>query len=203
LSRKMRAMREELEKARHGLETDPLTKVYNRAALDQQLERVTALNLLSGHPACVAMLDIDHFKQVNDSFGHPAGDEVLRRLANHIVGALPRKTDFIARYGGEEFTIIFQQDGLDVALPLTQRLLEKLRELVIEHDGKTIMVTASIGLAAWDPAEEPSSWLARADEALYRAKAEGRDRVVIAPAGNAALKEEGEQGVIPEPASQD
>ncbi len=180
LTQQMRETRQQLEEARRGLETDPLTQLFNRNALDQQLDRTAALNLLSGHPACVAMLDIDFFKKVNDTHGHPAGDEVLRRLADCMVRTLPRKTDFIARYGGEEFAILFQQDSLDVARALCDRLLDAIRALRIEHEDSTIEITASIGLAAWDPAEETSAWIDRADKALYRAKQEGRNRLVVA-----------------------
>jgi diguanylate cyclase (GGDEF)-like protein len=180
LSERMQGLRAELEEARRHLDIDPLTRLYNRKALDDQLERVVAVNVILGQTTCLAIVDLDRFKSINDTHGHPAGDKVLMRVADALVEAFPRKTDFVARYGGEEFAVLFQHDTLRVARALVDRMMQRLRSLRFEHEGRSIEVRASVGLAEWTIGEPPESWIARADRALYRAKQEGRDRVVEA-----------------------
>lgn len=182
LSERMKHLREELEETRKNLEIDPLTKLYNRKALDDQLERVIAVSVIMGHTTCVAMIDLDHFKAINDTYGHPAGDKVLKAVGNILVDAFPRRTDFVARYGGEEFAILFQQDSMRIAHPLIDRMMRMLRETTIEYEGQAIEIRASVGLAEWVTGETPEAWIARADRALYRAKEAGRDRVMEAMA---------------------
>ena len=177
LSEQMRSMRAELTEARRSMESDPLTRLFNRGAFDSQLERISALNTITGDVSCLGMIDIDHFKVVNDTHGHPAGDEVLRQLGRCLATTFPRKTDFIARYGGEEFAIIFERDSLADILPLAEKLLENVREMTVEVDDAVIGVTVSVGLAEQHPGEDGASWLERADRALYRAKDAGRDQV--------------------------
>lgn len=176
LAERMKGLREELEETRRHLDTDPLTRLYNRKALDEQLERIVAVNVILGQTTCLAIVDLDHFKRVNDTHGHQAGDKVLIRVADTLIDAFPRKTDFVARYGGEEFAVLFQQDSLRVARGLVDRMLERLRRVRVEHEGRSIEVRASVGIAEWVPGETPEEWLARADHALYRAKQAGRDR---------------------------
>ena len=181
LGDQMRAMRAELASARRDMETDPLTRMFNRGAFDAQLERVAALSTLSGDSCCLAMLDIDHFKKVNDRYGHPGGDEVLRQLGRCLAVTMPRRTDFIARYGGEEFAVIFERDTLSELRPLMTRLMDAVRNLRVEFEDDVIQITVSIGLAELRPRESHDDWLKRADAALYRAKEGGRDRVEESP----------------------
>jgi diguanylate cyclase (GGDEF)-like protein len=180
LSERMRGLRAELEEARRHLDSDPLTKLYNRKALDEQLERVVAVNVILSQTTCLAIVDLDHFKKINDTYGHQAGDKVLTRVADTLIEAFPRKTDFVARYGGEEFAVLFQQDSLRIARALVDRMMQRLRQVRIEHEGRSIEIRASVGLAEWVTGEEPENWLARADRAMYRAKQDGRDRVAEA-----------------------
>jgi diguanylate cyclase len=180
LGEQMRIMRSELTAARRSMESDPLTRLFNRRAFDEQLERLAALNTISGDASTLVMVDIDHFKQVNDRHGHPAGDEVLRQLSRCLVNTFPRRTDFIARYGGEEFVVLFERDPLDQVRPLLQRLLEAVREMEVTVDDEVIRITISAGAAEQSPGEEHGSWLKRADDALYRAKRGGRDQVAEA-----------------------
>lgn len=177
LTNRLQALRSELNAARHEMELDPLTRLYNRRAFDEQLSRVCELHRLSGQPACLLMLDVDHFKAVNDRFGHPVGDLVLKQLASCCLYTFPRKSDFVARYGGEEFAIIVQETSLQTAASLGERLLQVMRSLSIAHDQGVLSVTISIGLAEFDPRASASQWLYSADEALYRAKRDGRDRL--------------------------
>ncbi|MFN7966406.1 MAG: GGDEF domain-containing protein [Acidobacteriota bacterium] len=178
LGAELKVLRDELHQARTKMETDGLTRVYNRAALDGHLSRICSIAGLSGDPACLLMVDVDHFKTINDTYGHPAGDEVLRRLADTVVRTFPRRSDFVARYGGEEFAVVLPQEGLETARALGARLLVNTRNTCIQFGSATLHITISIGVAALHPGEDATSWVARADQALYRAKQEGRDRLV-------------------------
>lgn len=179
LADKIKSMREELSAARRELELDSLTRLYNRKAFDQQLLRISEFNKLSGQPACLLMADLDHFKQINDNFGHLVGDLVLRKFADCCAQTFPRRSDFVARYGGEEFVIIAQETTVEVATMLAERLLQAVRGLRVVHEGREVRVTVSIGISEFSPQGELSSWLQQADGALYRAKEAGRDRLAF------------------------
>ncbi len=174
------ALRQELARARREASIDPLTQLYNRGSFDEQATTLAALRPLTGSPSTLLMVDVDHFKAVNDEHGHPIGDEVLRRLADCMVRTLPRRTDFVARYGGEEFAAILERDGADGARLLAAKLLAAVRNLSITAGGKEIRPTVSIGLAELAEGETAVEWVQRADRALYEAKRTGRNRVVEA-----------------------
>ncbi len=176
LADKIKSMRAELSATRRELELDALTHLYNRKAFDQQLLRIFEFNKLSSQPACLLMADLDHFKHINDSFGHLVGDLVLRKFADCCAQTFPRRSDFVARYGGEEFVIIAQETSVEVATMLAERLLQAVRGMRILHENREIRITVSIGIAEPNPQDELSDWLQRADGALYRAKQGGRDR---------------------------
>jgi len=126
------------------------------------------------------LIDVDHFKSVNDGFGHAAGDEVLRQLTGVLVRTFRRRDDVVARYGGEEFGIILRDTVLREAALLSERLLESVRDLSVDHTGRTIKLTVSVGIAQVQPGETSEAWLQRTDQALYEAKNGGRDRVACA-----------------------
>jgi diguanylate cyclase (GGDEF)-like protein len=145
--------------------TDSLTGVPNRRAWDEELPRELARAARSGQPVCVALLDLDHFKQYNDRHGHQAGDRFLKEAAA-AWQAVVRKTDLLTRYGGEEFAILLPDCGLDSAMEIAERLR------TAQPEG-----TCSLGVAQWDGREDMAALVARADRALYAAKDAGRDRV--------------------------
>ncbi|MGP0591848.1 GGDEF domain-containing protein [Nitrospira sp. T9] len=180
LGEKLRLVEEELGGARKQMTLDGLTQLYNRGALDLQLERTAGMSFFSGTSACILMVDIDHFKLVNDTYGHPAGDVVLQQVAKRLVSTFPRKTDFIARYGGEEFCVLLQGADGKLSQRLGERLLDAVRGEGFSYQDITIPVTASIGLAELLPGETALSWLERADRALYRAKDNGRNQLCLA-----------------------
>ncbi|MFZ1747003.1 MAG: GGDEF domain-containing protein [Nitrospirales bacterium] len=180
LGEKLRLVEEELGGARKQMTLDALTQLYNRGALDLQLERTASMSFFSGTSACILMVDVDHFKHVNDTYGHPAGDVVLQQVAKRLVSTFPRKTDFIARYGGEEFCVLLQGADGELSQRLGERLLDALRGEGFSYQDVTIPVTASIGLAELLPGETVLSWLERADRALYRAKDNGRNQLCLA-----------------------
>ncbi|RUQ33185.1 MAG: GGDEF domain-containing protein [Candidatus Competibacteraceae bacterium] len=175
---RLKSMREELNAARREMELDSLTRLYNRTAFDQQLQRTFELHRLSAQPACLLIADLDHFKNINDRFGHPVGDIMLRKFADCCVQMFPRRSDFVARYGGEEFAIILQEATLESARTLAERLLQTVRALRVAHNSQSLSITVSIGIAELSAKDDLPGWLRRADQLLYRAKDEGRDRIV-------------------------
>jgi diguanylate cyclase (GGDEF)-like protein len=179
LSGRVRDLSRELEETRKQGAQDALTKVANRMALDEYIGKVVGLDGLFGKATCLLMVDIDHFKQVNDTFGHPTGDDILRKLGDVLNRTFPRKTDFVARYGGEEFAVILRDTSLREAAIPAQRLLTAARGVAIAREGGW-NISVSVGLAQLAEGETSDQWMARADRALYTAKHEGRNRVVEA-----------------------
>ncbi|WDR04823.1 diguanylate cyclase [Devosia rhodophyticola] len=161
--------------------TDGLTNLVNRRAFDETIDIELGRVARTRTSISILMIDIDHFKTYNDTYGHPAGDECLRVVAQCLRSTLTRTTDVAARYGGEEFAVILPGVDEDQAYQSAEKIRLSLRSLSIPHSGSTKgVVTVSIGLATYDPSamhRRASEILTRADEALYDAKAAGRDRV--------------------------
>lgn len=155
--------------------TDPLTGLANRRAFDAALDRLLA----AGGQGCVAVIDLDHFKGVNDRFGHEAGDRVLTRFAELARGSL-RDGDLIARLGGEEFGLLLPGADVERARAVCERLRALVAATAFPAGGAHLSVTASVGLAALTSGASRAAVLRAADEALYRAKADGRDRLTLA-----------------------
>jgi diguanylate cyclase (GGDEF)-like protein len=180
LSSKIQKLRDELQQAREQAAIDPLTQLHNRASLDGHLERVADLAFLLNSSPCRLMIDVDHFKSINDQYGHPMGDEVLRRIADTLVRHFLRREDFVARYGGEEFVVVIPDSTLQNAKKRAERVREAVEELVIECARGMVKVTISIGISSLAEGDTGKSWLTRADAALYEAKASGRNVVCLA-----------------------
>jgi two-component system cell cycle response regulator len=163
--------------------TDGLTGVYNRRYLDAHLDGLFRHIPDGAAGPALLIFDIDWFKRVNDTYGHAAGDAVLREIAARA-GRHVRAFDLVARYGGEEFVVVMPETPLPVALLVAERLRAALAEkpVLVGEAPLELQVTVSIGVAATrDPGETAASLLRRADEALYAAKTEGRNRVVSVP----------------------
>lgn len=158
--------------------TDGLTGAGNRLRLDEDLEAMSARAQRYGHSHAIAMCDIDHFKAFNDRFGHLAGDEALRRVSDSIRANL-RSGDALYRYGGEELVILLPEQSLDAAATAMERVRAAVETLAIPSGLGDGALTMSIGIARLEGGHEvaPVEWLDRADEALYRAKRGGRNRV--------------------------
>src|SRR5215470_12692450 len=185
LSEQVKMLGARLEVAERENVTDALTNLANRRAFDQELTRMAHMAAVFGQECCLLLIDADHFKDVNDRYGHRAGDAVLRALADVLVRTFPRRSDTVARFGGEEFAVLMRDANAGDALRLGERLREAVRGLKVHHEGQDIQVTVSIGIAAAAPAQ-PAEWLNRADRALYAAKREGRNRCVVADGSLAA-----------------
>ena len=174
-------LRGELEQARHEASTDPLTQVFNRASLDRHLDAVVQLAGFTDEPASLLMVDVDHFKRINDEHGHVVGDHALRGVADNIVRVASRRTDFVSRYGGEEFAVILADTPHRGAARVAERLVAIMnRGPIAIPDGPSLAVTVSVGVATLQPGERPEEWIRRVDQALYAAKNGGRDRYVLA-----------------------
>jgi len=156
--------------------TDALTFLPNRRKVISNLQHEVSRSNRYQDPLSISILDIDHFKQVNDTYGHAAGDEVLRTLANHLREGT-REPDMAGRLGGEEFLIALPNAVLSAAAEQAERLCKSIRELVIPVDAQAISITVSIGLAEFRIGLETwEEFLNRADAALYLAKGRGRDQ---------------------------
>ncbi|HEU4409332.1 MAG TPA: GGDEF domain-containing protein [Polyangiaceae bacterium] len=158
---------------------DGLMQVYNRRYLYEALEREIIRARRHGRDLSVVMFDIDHFKQVNDRYGHLAGDFVLKELAR-VVQSRIRRDEVFARYGGEEFSLVLPETNLDGAAALAETLRRKISEHPFTFQAETIPVTVSMGIAMLSEAERGSvELIQRADEKLYEAKRSGRNRVCL------------------------
>ena len=158
---------------------DPLTDTGNRIAMDQTLQREIDMSRRHLQPLSLLMLDIDHFKRINDDHGHSAGDEVLKAVAAAIKSQL-RNVDMVFRFGGEEFLILLSNTGREAAALVGERLRFATQAKEYSADGKSVELTVSLGCSTLLPGESAESLLRRADSALYVAKREGRNRLAMA-----------------------
>jgi diguanylate cyclase (GGDEF)-like protein len=164
--------------------TDPLTGVLNRRGLDGRVAEVVGLARRYARPLACLMIDIDHFKRINDTYGHPAGDEVLRVLAERL-RQHTRVSDVVARYGGEEFTVLLPETDEEHAVAAAEKVRREIAAapVVVEFETgpASIDLRASVGVASWNETMVgPAELFGAADQALYEAKRLGRDRVVVA-----------------------
>jgi diguanylate cyclase (GGDEF)-like protein len=157
--------------------TDPLTGAANRRRFDERLQEELERLKRGDSVLSLALADVDHFKQVNDQFGHPAGDAVLKALVQTMLAGT-RPYDLVARWGGEEFVILLPQTGAEAAFQVAERIRLAFAAQIVPAVNRAI--TVSFGIAAALPADSAETLLARADAALYRAKSGGRNRVCAA-----------------------
>lgn len=179
----------ELEEANAKLErlsnTDGLTGIANRRSFDRILQQEWQRAQRSASPLALVMLDVDHFKLFNDRYGHLAGDDCLRSLAQGLLGEVRRSGELVARYGGEEFVVLMPESDLHVAEEAARRIQDAVRALAIPHaDEPSGIVSFSLGVASLAPGigQLPAELLRMADTALYRAKSLGRNRIELASA---------------------
>lgn len=164
---------------------DPLTGACNRAALDDMLRRELSHAERHNSSCALIVLDIDHFKSVNDRYGHIIGDCALKAVA-HTVQSCIRDGDLLFRYGGEEFVVLMREADLEGAHLLAERMRNNIQHTPCQCSGANIELTISAGISALRKNDSPLSLFARADGALYRAKQSGRNRVCVADPGDAA-----------------
>jgi diguanylate cyclase len=175
------ALRYNLAEAEETSLTDPLTKVANRRALDANLPLAIGEAISLKRPMCLLMCDLDHFKKLNDTYGHPIGDEILRLFAQ-ILAENVRQGDTVARFGGEEFAIILTRCDTSTAARIAERIRLDIssRKLALNRNGQLITnITASFGVAQFIAGDTPETLIERADAKLYEAKKAGRNRISI------------------------
>jgi diguanylate cyclase (GGDEF)-like protein len=161
--------------------TDGLTQLKNRSYFDKVMEAETNKATRGNYPVALIIIDIDHFKKVNDTYGHLAGDECLRHVANILRAHVKRISDVIARYGGEEFAVVLPDTECDEALLLAEEIRKAVATSPVSFARQVISLTLSCGIASTIPQSRRSveELISHADEALYRAKENGRNRCLI------------------------
>ncbi|UZE23870.1 diguanylate cyclase [Pseudomonas sp. B21-056] len=178
MEQEAQVVRENLEEQRQKALIDPLTGLPNRAAWTERLEHEVAQWQRHGNSLLLAMLDLDHFKRINDNYGHLAGDRVLKLIANVLRRRL-RGSDFIARFGGEEFVLLVPDTPLAAGAKLAEGLRAAIEACPFHFKGEPVTITVSMGMTAFKQGEHSDLVLKRADQALYRAKTAGRNRVEL------------------------
>lgn len=176
---RIKELESKLEQLSELVREDQLTGSLNRRGLDDVLERELARSERRKTPLCIALLDLDDFKRLNDTHGHSAGDEALIHLVKVVKDTL-RTMDVIARFGGEEFMIVLPETSLDDAMQTVTRVQRELTKQIFMYENKKLLITFSAGVALHAPGEDPAAMIKRADEALYRAKRAGKNRVASA-----------------------
>ena len=171
------ALRTRIHEERSQAQTDALTGIPNRLAWEEQLEQEIARWKRFNTPLVLVIWDVDHFKKVNDTFGHKAGDKVLRTIARNLAGSI-RETDFIARYGGEEFVHLMTGAELEDCVVVADKLRDKIEATGFHFREQAVTITVSCGLTQFRDGDSSESWFERADRALYKAKQAGRNRCV-------------------------
>ena len=158
---------------------DALTGAKNRTTFDESLDREISLAQRYGQGFTMLVIDIDHFKRINDHFGHSSGDEVLKSVAQTLQESI-RTTDMLFRYGGEEFVIFLSNSDCAQSCHIADRILDSVRNINIQLNGQCLELSVSIGLACLDVQDSAKTLFDRADAAMYKAKNEGRDQIKVA-----------------------
>jgi diguanylate cyclase len=190
-SEQMTALRADLASAHLKLNTDDLTGIANRRCFDQELQEAAEQGQDKREPMCLLMADIDHFKTFNDNYGHPAGDQILKLVAQVLTSCVKGR-DVVARYGGEEFAVILPHTGLDGGRALAEQICRAVAatRVRVKSTGRELgSITLSVGCAQHQWGERPVDLVQRADTALYRAKQLGRNRVAVTSRLSAAFAE--------------
>ena len=177
-----KSLKEAYEEIRVLSITDTLTGCYNRTYMNEYLPKELKRSIRYGHPISLVMVDVDYFKTVNDTYGHQAGDQVLKELVETIRQSIRFEVDWIARYGGEEFIVVFPETDLERAKTLAERLCEEVSNRIILFNKTEIRITASFGVAGFTASDSlkdisHEAMISLADKSLYQAKREGRNRV--------------------------
>ncbi len=181
LTESMSSLRQDLVAAREEMKRDSLTESFNRGAFDTAILQSLNLHFVLQQPVTLLMIDLDAFKNINDSFGHAAGDDVLRAVSDCLARSFIRKNDMIARYGGDEFAVILTDTSAKHAASLIDRFLDMVRGIHFS-DFPDINVSCSVGYTEVMLDDTVKSVISRADLALYKAKSDGRDRSEYLPA---------------------
>lgn len=176
----LKSMKKQLMDANNNMRTDHLSGAFNRKSFDEQLKRYWTMSGMTESAVSLIMIDIDHFKKINDSYGHQIGDFVIKECVRLLKEVFHRECDFVARIGGEEFAVILPDFRAEQAQIKAQAALDHIKKDVLVHSNMRIQFTVSVGVAQLGDKESTEQWLKRADAALYSSKNNGRCRVTVA-----------------------
>lgn len=185
LNGRMSNLQQDLAAAREEMKRDSLTEAYNRGAFNTAISQSLNLHFVTRQPITLLMIDVDCFKEVNDTYGHAAGDEALKAIGECLARSFIRKNDLVARYGGDEFAVILTDTSAQNATGVIERFLEYVRSIDIDIGRSTVRVSCSVGYTEITAEDSVGSFVERADQALYQAKSKGRDQSALIDAGNA------------------
>jgi diguanylate cyclase len=180
IKKNLNVVKKQLTEANDAMRVDHLTQALNRKSFDEYCVQHHKLHQVSGQPLSLLLVDIDHFKRINDTYGHPVGDFILKELVGTLKKMFTREADLLCRIGGEEFAIILPDYQAEHAVTKAEEILSRIRGEVFVHNEAQIRFTVSIGLAQLHPSEPVEAWVKRADEALYYSKNHGRNRLTVA-----------------------
>lgn len=173
----LNSVKRQLFEANESMRMDHMTGAHNRKSFEEQLKKHASMFSINQNPVSLVMLDIDHFKKINDSFGHDVGDFIIKECVRIMKESFATESSLVARIGGEEFAVILPDTSLSVATKLCQTALENVRKEAFVQNNMTLRFTVSMGVAQLDTAELVESWMKRADLALYNSKNTGRNKV--------------------------
>ncbi len=181
LNERMSSLRQDLVAAHEEMKRDALTDAFNRGAFDTAIVQSLNMHFILNQPITVVMIDLDNFKTINDTYGHAAGDEVLREIGECLARSFIRKSDLVARYGGDEFVVIMNDTSASNAQNVVARFLKYANGVKVPYAGKNVTVSCSAGYTEIHESDTVESIMARADQALYQAKAAGRNTARFVP----------------------
>jgi len=179
MKKNLDTVKKQLTEANEEARLDHLTKAHNRRSFDEQLKRLVKLYDLSGQNMTLIALDIDHFKKINDGYGHDVGDYILKEFVKIMKNTFTRDVDFVARVGGEEFAVILPEYKTEAAIQKAEQLMAVVRKEVFVQDKMEIRFTVSLGIAQRGSSENAEDWVKRADLALYQSKNTGRNKITV------------------------
>lgn len=188
IKKNLDAVKQKLHEANESINFDHLTKAHNRRSFDETIKKQRNLFEISKKPVSLLMLDIDHFKKINDNYGHDIGDFVLQECVKALKEVFHKSLDFVARIGGEEFAILLPETSIGPAKTRAEEALKKIRESAFVQNNHTVRFTISMGLAQLQANETVEQWMKRADAALYESKNNGRNKLTVS--GLNSVKEE-------------
>lgn len=181
LNNRMSNLRQDLVAAREEMKRDPLTDAYNRGAFDTAIAQSLNMHFILNQPVTLILIDLDHFKDINDTFGHAAGDEVLRAVSECLERSFIRKSDLVARYGGDEFAVILNDTSAANAGQVVERFLKQVDDVRVPYAPADTRISCSAGYTEIHEDDTVESLIQRADRGLYKAKHAGRNRACFEP----------------------